>query len=426
MKFKKVFACILSASLMMSVPSFLSMPVYAESVTSSWSITTEETAATLPSEVQTAFDEAMEDYDGNKLIPLAYYSCQVVAGFNYGLICREVSWNGESSLKWVDIYNPNAPGMNIYRKAQLGSVEDLDIEKYAYTNEYYIPEHPLAGGTEIPRDITRCTLPSDAQKAFDTIFLNIDGTSCKPVAYLGKQQTDDGTDYAMMCTINAVVPNPDVFLRIMILHQGTDGRAYVKSQYTVLAQRTYHYEYALSNTSTISTNNIVLGNTFAVMGDSYGGEGNHYYAVLYKKKSDKKWTVKQNYSSDNYVVIKPAKATDYDVCVKVKDDNGDIVKKFFTVKVNPKLANTSMISDTTIKKGNTVTLEGSATGGMGKYQYAVLYKKKSESKWTVRQNYKENNEIIVRPYMATGYDICIKVKDEMGTVAKKYFDVTVK
>ena len=246
------------------------------------------------------------------------------------------------------------------------------------------------------------------------------------MAYLGKQQTDDGTDYAMMCTINAVVPNPDVFLRIMILHQGTDGRAYVKSQYTVLAQRTYHYEYALSNTSTISTNNIVLGNTFAVMGDSYGGEGNHYYAVLYKKKSDKKWTVKQNYSSDNYVVIKPAKATDYDACVKVKDDNGDIVKKFFTVKVNPKLANTSMISDTTIKKGNTVTLEGSATGGMGKYQYAVLYKKKSESKWTVRQNYKENNEIIVRPYMATGYDICIKVKDEMGTVAKKYFDVTVK
>ena len=153
------------------------------------------------------------------------------------------------------------------------------------------------------------------------------------MAYLGKQQTDDGTDYAMMCTINAVVPNPDVFLRIMILHQGTDGRAYVKSQYTVLAQRTYHYEYALSNTSTISTNNIVLGNTFAVMGDSYGGEGNHYYAVLYKKKTDTAWIIKQNFSKTSSVYIKPAKAVVYDICVKVKDSNGAVSKKYFEVTV---------------------------------------------------------------------------------------------
>lgn len=426
MKFKKVFACILSASLMMSVLSTLSMPVYADSVGTSWSISVEETAVELPADVQTAFDEAMEDYNGNKLVPLAYYGLQVVAGFNYALICREVSNDSKNSLKWVEIYNPNAPGMNTYGKAKIGYIKDLNIEDYAYTNEYYLPEEPVCGGMEMADDITCCELPSDAQKAFDTRFLYIDGTWCSPVAYLGKQQTDDGTDYAMMCTINAVVPEPDVFLEIMILHQRTDGSVYIKSEYTVLAKRTYHQEYALENTSKISTDNIVLGNTFTVMGISFGGKGNHCYAVLYKKKSDKKWTVKQNYSSDNYVVIKPAKATDYDVCVKVKDDNGDIVKKFFTVKVNPKLANNSTISATTIKKGNTVTLKGSATGGMGNYQYAVLYKKKSESKWTVRQGYKENDEVIVRPYMATGYDICIKVKDETGTISKKYFSVTVK
>ena len=91
MKFKKVFACILSASLMMSVLSTLSMPVYAYSVGTSWSISVEETAVELPADVQTAFDEAMEDYNGNKLVPLAYYGLQVVAGFNYALICREVS-----------------------------------------------------------------------------------------------------------------------------------------------------------------------------------------------------------------------------------------------------------------------------------------------------------------------------------------------
>ncbi len=108
-----------------------------------------------------------------------------------------------------------------------------------------------------------------------------------------------------------------------------------------------------------------------------------------------------------------------------RKSTGKIVKKFFEVKVNDKLKNTSTISATTIKKGDTVTLNGSATGGMGDYTYAVLYKKKAETKWTTRQGYKDNSEILVRPYTNTDYDICIKVKDNDGTIAKKYFTVTV-
>ena len=178
--------------------------------------------------------------------------------------------------------------------------------------------------------------------------------------------------------------------------------------------------------SAISSDEIVLGGTVTVNAKAVNCTSNYTYAVLYKKKSENKWTVKQNYSTNDTVVIKPAKATDYDVCVKVKDTNGKITKKFFEWKVNEKLKNTSVISAATIKKGNTVTVKGSATGGMGNYQYAVLYKKKSESKWTVRQGYKDNSEIIVRPYTNTDYDICIKVQDKDGTIAKKYFIVTVK
>ena len=178
--------------------------------------------------------------------------------------------------------------------------------------------------------------------------------------------------------------------------------------------------------SAISSDEIVLGGTVTVNAKAVNCTSDYTYAVLYKKKSEKKWTVKQNYSTNDTVVIKPAKATDYDVCVKAKDTNGKIIKKFFELKVNEKLKNTSVISAATIKKGNTVTVNGSATGGMGSYQYAVLYKKKSESKWTVRQGYKDNSEIIVRPYTNTDYDICIKVQDSNGTIAKKYFSVTVK
>ena len=180
-----------------------------------------------------------------------------------------------------------------------------------------------------------------------------------------------------------------------------------------------------TNISTISADEIVLGGTATVNAKAVLGDGDYTYAVLYRKKTDTKWTVKQNYSTNDTITIKPAKATDYDVCVKVKDSTGKIVKKFFEVKVNDKLKNTSTISATTIKKGDTVTLNGSATGGMGDYTYAVLYKKKAETKWTTRQGYKDNSEILVRPYTNTDYDICIKVKDNDGTIAKKYFTVTV-
>ncbi len=191
----------------------------------------------------------------------------------------------------------------------------------------------------------------------------------------------------------------------------------------------YAETYAKNNhipfVSDISAKEIVLGETVTVNAKAVLGDGDYTYAVLYRKKTDTKWTVKQNYSTNDTIVVKPAKATDYDVCVKVKDSTGKIVKKFFEVKVNEKLKNTSTISAATIKKGNTVTLNGSATGGMGGYTYAVLYKKKAETKWTTRQGYKDNSEILVRPYTNTDYDICIKVKDKTGTIAKKYFTVTV-
>ena len=38
---------------------------------------------------------------------------------------------------------------------------------------------------------------------------------------------------------------------------------------------------------------------------------------------------------NNTVEIKPAKVADYQICVKIKDENGSIAKKYFDLKVNP-------------------------------------------------------------------------------------------
>ena len=96
---------------------------------------------------------------------------------------------------------------------------------------------------------------------------------------------------------------------------------------------------ALENNSEISENEIFFGQTVTVHAKADGGKGNYTYAVLYKKKSDTKWTVKQDYAVNDTVSIKPAKATDYDICVKVKDGSGTVEKKYFAVKVYNVLKN---------------------------------------------------------------------------------------
>ena len=182
----------------------------------------------------------------------------------------------------------------------------------------------------------------------------------------------------------------------------------------------------LKNTSTLSATTIYLGGKITANGSATGGTGKYSYQIVYKQSTQSKWTTAQSYNTNANVSFKPAKATVYDVCVKVKDSDGTEVKKFFTVNVEmDTLKNESTISETTISLGSMVTVNAKATGSTGFYTYAVYYKKTSESKWTTKQDFKSNNIIDIKPAKATTYDICIKVKDDKGTVVKKYFEVNV-
>ena len=182
----------------------------------------------------------------------------------------------------------------------------------------------------------------------------------------------------------------------------------------------------LENNSALSSETIKLGEQITATGKATGGTGEYLYNVLYKQKSQSKWTTAQSYKSNDTVTFKPASATTYDVCVKVKDGNNTEVKKFFTVNVtNDELKNISTISAKTINFGSTVTVNAKATGSTGFYTYAVYYKQQSQTKWTTKQDFKANNKITVKPAKATTYDICVKVKDDKGTIVKKYFTVNV-
>ncbi|MBQ5561960.1 MAG: InlB B-repeat-containing protein, partial [Clostridia bacterium] len=181
----------------------------------------------------------------------------------------------------------------------------------------------------------------------------------------------------------------------------------------------------LKNNSTVSSTTINLGNTVTVTAKATGGAGNYTYGVYYKKTSDTKWITKQNFKTNEKVTIKPAKATTYDICIKVKDGNGTTVKKYFKVNVT-QLINISTLSATSIKLGDTIQVSCFARGSTGFYQYAVYYKKTSDTKWTTKQNYSANYTASIKPAKATTYDICVKVKDNLNNESKKYFTVIVK
>lgn len=221
----------------------------------------------------------------------------------------------------------------------------------------------------------------------------------------------------------SVLPSMAADYEICVKVQDGDGNI-VKKFFEV---KVVNAAQPLTNNSTLSSLTITKGETITVTASAQGGEGDYLYQVVYKKKTDTKWATAQNFAANNVVTIKPASAVDYDVCVKVKDANGDIVKKFFDVTVTEavELTNNSIMSASTIVKGNTVTLTGIAAGGSGSYTYAFLYKKKTDTKWTTKQGFAENNTVDIKPASAVDYDVCIKVQDSKGTIVKKFFDLTV-
>ena len=183
---------------------------------------------------------------------------------------------------------------------------------------------------------------------------------------------------------------------------------------------------ALVNNSTVSATKINLGDTITVKGAASGGAGSYKYAVFYKASSASTWTTKQDFSSTSSVSIKFTGTGTKNICVKVKDGAGTVAKKYFDITVAQGLTNTSKLSSSTITLGSTAKAVCSATGGSGYYNYAVFYKKTSDTKWATAQNYGSNDTVTFKPAAATTYDVCMKVKDTNGTESKKYVTLTVK
>lgn len=200
-----------------------------------------------------------------------------------------------------------------------------------------------------------------------------------------------------------------------------DVRVKVKDAKGVVANKDFKINCIkpLESKTTVSSDIIDFGDSATVNCSAAGGEGPYKYEVLYKKTISSTWTKAQSYSDNTTVSITPKNVAAYDVQVKIMDSKGREIVDNFVIKSLKKLENKSTLSSTKIVVGNSITVKCAASGGEQHYQYAVFYKKTSDSNWTRIQNYSDNANVEITPKAAATYTVRIKLKDVNGTVVNK-------
>ncbi len=87
------------------------------------------------------------------------------------------------------------------------------------------------------------------------------------------------------------------------------------------------------NDSIVSSSFIQIGDSVELLGKSHGGDGGTQYGFFYKESYSDKWEVLGNYGAADSIKWRPKELGTYDVCIKVKDKNDQIKKKYFTLTV---------------------------------------------------------------------------------------------
>ena len=78
------------------------------------------------------------------------------------------------------------------------------------------------------------------------------------------------------------------------------------------------------------------------------------------------------------------------------------------------LSNTSKVSKKSVSRGNSITITGSATGGIAPYTYKYYYKSQSDTEWTPISPEKDGNSAIFKKETIQKYDIKVVADDSKG------------
>ena len=193
-----------------------------ENFAGSFLINGEVTPAKMPDDVQTAFDKAVEGYDGMSFTPVAYLGSQVVAGANYAVLCvaKPAVQNSKNELKVVVVYKDLKGGASVLR------VNNLYLETFTHIEDKAgaSVEPGLAGGWTLNTEFSAPEFDEGTKTVCDAVF---NGKICKnyePIACLGTQVVS-GLNIAFLCktTSSANEQNP-ASLKIVTIYADLDGK----------------------------------------------------------------------------------------------------------------------------------------------------------------------------------------------------------
>lgn len=91
-----------------------------------WTVYADQPSASLPADVKTAFDTAMEGLTGASYDPAVLLGSQIVSGNNYAILCKQtlVTANPVTNLAMVYIYVP------LTGEAEIMNIYALDLAEY--------------------------------------------------------------------------------------------------------------------------------------------------------------------------------------------------------------------------------------------------------------------------------------------------------
>ncbi len=90
----------------------------------------------------------------------------------------------------------------------------------------------------------------------------------------------------------------------------------------------------------VSTAFIQLGNTVELNAPYEGGYGNVSCAFYYKMKDDFSWNTLSDYGPADFIKWKPSKTGEYDLCIKIADEDGHYKEGYYSLTVSDVLPRT--------------------------------------------------------------------------------------
>ena len=182
---------------------------------------------------------------------------------------------------------------------------------------------------------------------------------------------------------------------------------------------------AFAATISLNKSEMELGETVKVSASSTNGTGTIKYTFDYCAPGTSTYTVAQSSSTASSCSVKPVSIGKYTFRVTAVDGSGK--KAIATTELNIhaalKLSATVSTSSTTV--GNSVTVRGSASGGVTPYKYEIGVKTPGNTAYTTISALGTTNSCVYSPKEAGAYEFRIKGYDSYGSTVYAYQTVNV-